>query len=88
MKTLLSLQEFISQQKNIILFVGCGIFAIQALVFISSFGINFTQYGDDWLIPKSADMITNEYIWNNLLNEIDSHIAIFPKLLIHISLII
>ena len=44
MKTLLSLQEFISQQKNIILFVGCGIFAIQALVFISSFGINFTQY--------------------------------------------
>ena len=85
MKTLLSLQEFISQQKNIILFVGCGIFAIQALVFISSFGINFTQYGDDWLIPKSADMITSEYIWNNLLNEIDSHIAIFPKLLILIS---
>ena len=85
MKTLLSLQEFISQQKNIILFVGCGIFAIQALVFISSFGINFTQYGDGWLIPKSADMITNEYIWNNLLNEIDSHIAIFPKLLILIS---
>ena len=85
MKTLLSLQEFISQQKNIILFVGCGIFAIQALVFISSFGINFTQYGDDWLIPKSADMITNEYIWNNLLNEIDSHISVFPKLLILIS---
>ena len=85
MKTLQSLQEFISQQKNIILFVGCGIFAIQALVFISSFGINFTQYGDDWLIPKSADMITNEYIWNNLLNDLDSHIAIFPKLLILIS---
>ena len=85
MKTLLSLQEFISQQKNIILFVGCGIFAIQALVFISSFGINFTQYGDDWLIPKSTDMITSEYIWSNLLNEMDSHISVFPKLLILIS---
>ena len=80
-----SLQEFAKKRKNTILFVGCAIFAIQALVFISSFGINFTQYGDGWLIPASDDISTNEHIWDNLPSEMDSHISIFPKLLILIS---
>lgn len=83
--TSLSIPKFSNNQKKLILLLGCGFFAIQALFFILNFGINFTQFGDAWLIPISSVILIDDYILDTFFNEIDPHLAFFPKILILLS---
>ena len=80
-----SILKLINDQKKLILLIGCGFFAIQALLFILNFGINFIQFGDAWLIPTSSEILIDDYISDTFFNEIDPHLALFPKLLILLS---